>query len=387
MFIFDEPYISDIAIDYLTDSKQPTVLTEFSAKVFPATVNSLSKEQAREYLAENNNSWIYTNSENSIATIVDIVGEDSPLMQKVRFFKNKLQFREATKHLFPDIFFKEIAGDHIGDLTFAEVGKPFIIKPTVGFLSAGVYRVDNAEEWTQVKKEILEKTNDAASIFPKDVIDSSAFIIESIIEGTEYAVDVFFDDDNEPVILNILEHRFNGAHDMGDRLYVTSADIITNNLRRVEEFLQQLSSMGDFRGFPLHAEVRINEKGEVRPIEVNPLRFAGWCSTDIAYYSFGINVYQYFMEGKRPDWETLLASKKGSEFAIAILEKREPLTETQAFDYDKLKSTLTSLVNLRQIDYRTQPLFAFLFLETDESNAQEFDFLLTLDSHSFLKTV
>ena len=387
MFIFDEPYISDIAIDYLVESKQPTVLTEFSSKAMPEGVNSLSKDQARELISENNNSWLYTNSENAIATIVDLVGEDSPIIQKVRFFKNKFEFREATKHLFTDIFYKEISGKQIEALTFAEIGKPFIIKPTVGFLSAGVYRVNNDNEWAEVKKEIVEKTNDVATTFPKDVIDSSTFLIESIIEGIEYAIDVYFDEKNEPVILNILEHRFNGEHDMGDRLYVTSAEIIKKNLSRVEGFLRQLSSISDFRGFPLHVEVRIDEDGKVRPIEVNPLRFAGWCSTDIAYYAFGVNVYEYFIERKKPDWEDIFELKSEREFAIAILEKRELVPENVVFDYEKLSASLTSLVKLRPINYRKQPLFAFLFLETSESNAKELDFLLTLDPHVFLDTV
>ena len=387
MFIFDEPYISDIAIDYLVESKQPTVLTEFSSKAMPEGVNSLSKDQARELISENNNSWLYTNSENAIATIVDLVGEDSPIIQKVRFFKNKFEFREATKHLFTDIFYKEISGKQIEALTFAEIGKPFIIKPTVGFLSAGVYRVNNDNEWAEVKKEIVEKTNDVATTFPKDVIDSSTFLIESIIEGIEYAIDVYFDENNQPVVLNILEHRFNGEHDMGDRLYVTSAEIIKKNLSRVEGFLRQLSSISDFRGFPLHVEVRIDEDGKVRPIEVNPLRFAGWCSTDIAYYAFGVNVYEYFIERKKPDWEDIFELKSEREFAIAILEKRELVPENVVFDYEKLSASLTSLVKLRPINYRKQPLFAFLFLETSESNAKELDFLLTLDPHVFLDTV
>jgi len=387
MFIFDEPYISDIAIDYLVQSQQPTVLTEFSSKAMPEGVNSLSKDQARELISKNNNSWLYTNSENAISSIVDLVGEDSPIMQKVRFFKNKFEFREATKHLFPDIDYKEIFGDQIGSLTFEEIGKPFIIKPTVGFLSAGVYRVNNGEEWAEVKTEILEKTNAAAATFSKDVIDSSTFLIESIIEGIEYAIDAYFDENNEPVILNILEHRFNGEHDMGDRLYVTSVEIIKNNLSRVEGFLRQLSSISDFRGFPLHVEVRIDEDGKVRPIEVNPLRFAGWCSTDIAYYAFGVNVYEYFIERKKPDWGDIFELKSGREFAIAILEKRELVPENVVFDYEKLKASLTSLVKLRPINYRKQPLFAFLFLETNESNAKELDFLLTLDPHVFLGTM
>ena len=387
MFIFDAPYISDIALNYLVESQQPTYLTEFSSKVIPTGVNCLSRDEARKQIVRNNNSWLYTNSENSIGTIKNLLGEDSPISKKVEFFKNKFQFRQATGKYFPDIYFKEIAKDQIESLSFAEIGRPVIIKPTVGFLSAGVYRVDNAQEWEEAKKEILEKTEAASATFSKDVIDSATFIIESVIEGTEYAIDAYFDDNNKPVVLGILEHRFNGEHDMSDRLYVTSADIIEKNITHVEHFLQQLALLEDLRGFPLHAEVRIDDRGMVRPIEVNPLRFAGWCSTDIAYYAFGINVYEYFIEKKRPDWRRVLTTKQGHEFAIVILEKSQPVPDDYVFDYEALEASLTSLITVRPIDYRKQPLFAFLFLDVDANNAEELHTLLTLDPQQFLRAL
>lgn len=386
MFIFDAPYISDIALTYLVQSQQPTFLTEFSSTVMPDGVNCLSCDEAIEQIAKNNNSWLYTNSENSIGTIKNLLGEGSPIIKKVEFFKNKFHFRKATEKYFPDIYFKEIGKDQIGSLSFAEIGRPVIIKPTVGFLSAGVYRVDNAKEWAETKKEILEKTETASATFSKDVIDSSTFLIESVIEGTEYAIDAYFDDNNEPVILNILEHRFSGEHDMSDRLYVTSADIIEKNMTHVEHFLQQLALLEDLCGFPLHAEVRIDDRGVVRPIEVNPLRFAGWCSTDIAFYAFGINVYEYFIEKKRPAWNEILKTKQGHEFAIAILEKSHPVPDDYIFDYERLEASLTSLITIRPIDYRKQPLFAFLFLDVDAGNASELHSLLTLDPQQFLRS-
>ena len=68
---------------------------------------------------------------------------------------------------------------------------------------------------------------------------------------------------------------------MSDRLYVTSAKIIREYLGTIEKFLTNIARLGDFRGLPVHAEVRIDEQGRALPIEINPLRFAGWCSTDI----------------------------------------------------------------------------------------------------------
>ncbi|BHH83275.1 ATP-grasp domain-containing protein [Desulforhopalus sp. 52FAK] len=385
MFIFDEPYVSDVAINYLKQSQVPVLPTEFLVAQVANGVNYVTKEQAKEHIENNHNRWIYTNSENGIKVIADLCGSDSEILSKVKILKNKLLFREATQEIFPDIYFKEIACTDLQTLSFSDVGKPFVIKPTVGFLSAGVYRIDNEGQWQDAKNDILEKTREGSRTFSKEVIDDSVFIIESVIEGTEYAVDAYFDDDNSPVILNILEHRFNGAHDMSDRLYVTSASIIEKLSDSVMKFLQQLSSIGDLRGFPVHAEIRIDEHGEVRPIEVNPLRFAGWCSTDIAFYAYGVNVYEYFIEKKVPAWDEILRDKQETEYAIGILEHNSDLKIGQWFDYKQLEEMFPSIIDLRPIDYGTKPLFAFMFLEVGKHNRSDLEYIQNVDPQMFVK--
>jgi hypothetical protein len=374
-------------MQYLLESQQPVLQTEFSKALLPNGVNEVSYSQAREILALNDFSWLYTNSENAIAAIVDLLGEDSEVLKKVDLFKDKLKFRAATAYMFPDIYFKEISRDEIGVLNFSDIAQAFIIKPTVGFLSAGVYRVNSEVEWLEVQQEILGKTDAVSASFPKEVIDGSKFLIESVIEGREYAIDAYYDDDNSPVVLNILEHRFNGEHDMGDRLYITSAEIVASHLDVVENFLRQLGTLLDLRGVPLHAEIRIDQNGTVRPIEINPLRFAGWCSTDIALYAFGVNVYEYFIEKKRPVWSEIYAAKKGRQFAMVIVEKRSAVADGQMFDYEALKSKFSSFLHLRPIDYHTKPLFAFLFLEVDENHTDELAIALNFDPQDFIRLV
>jgi len=385
MFIFDEPYVSDVAINYLKESQLPVLPTDFLASCVESGVNYVSNKEARDYIAQNDSRWIYTNSENGIKAIAELCGTDSEILKKVKILKNKLLFREATREIFPDIYFTEIANQDLDKLTYADVGQPFVIKPSVGFLSAGVYRIDNEDQWLTAKKEIRQKTLEGTKTFSKDVIDDSVFIIESVIDGTEYAIDAYFDDDNNPVILNILEHRFNGEHDMGDRLYITSAAIIEKLSERVTLFLQQLGTIGDLRGFPIHAEIRIDESGGVRPIEVNPLRFAGWCSTDIAFYAYGINVYEYFMEKKIPVWEDILQGRREHEYALVVLEKSKQLKTGQQFDYKKLEETFASLLALRPIDYQTNPLFAFMFLAVGENNREDLHYIQNMDPQMFVK--
>lgn len=384
MFIFDQPYISDVAEKFLIESQCPLLLNEFSKSSVSDKVNNISEKAAIKQLETQEFRWLYSNSENAIAWIVETFGADSELAQKIDLFKDKFKFRKATEELFPDIKFFKIPADEIEALSFDLIGAPFIIKPVVGFISAGVYRVNNAAEWEKVKKEIHIVTGEAAKVFPIEVLNTESFIIESIIEGEEYAVDAYFDDQNKPVILNILHHRFSSEHDMSDRLYVTSAEIIRRWLAPIEAFLTDIARLGDFRGLPVHTEIRIDSENNIRPIEINPLRFAGWCSTDIAYYSYGINVYDYFANRKKPDWAFILKNKESEKYAIAVLERQNPVLDEQVFDYKKLCNKLSSVMSLRKIDYRIFSLYAFVFFSVCPETEHELDMMLKLDPELFL---
>ncbi|WP_300673306.1 ATP-grasp domain-containing protein [Desulfoluna sp.] len=384
MFIFDQPYISDVAESFLIESQAPLLSNEFSRACVSDTANHLSDAEAARQLERDHFRWLYSNSENAIGWIVKTFGADSELARKIDLFKNKFKFREKTAALFPDIAFFKIAAADIEAFTFEQVGAPFIIKPMVGFISAGVHRVNTEAEWEKIRAQLLQETKETAQAFPEEVISSAFFIVESIIEGDEYAVDAYFDDDNRPVVLNILKHRFSGEQDMSDRLYLTSAEIITSRLASIEGFLTDLSELGDFRGLPIHAEIRIDDKNRLRPIEVNPLRFAGWCSTDIALYAYGINVYDYFANKKKPDWEAVLEKAGTDTYAMAVIERPTPLSKDQAFDYQTLSEQVSSVLCMRKMDYRTFPLYAFLFFSTSKNTEHELDAMLALNPEAFV---
>ena len=384
MFIFDAPYISDVAEAFLIDSQAPLLKNDFSMASISPKANQVSEDEAIKELERQNLRWVYSNSENAIGWIVKTFGADSDLARKIELFKNKGTFRKATATLFPDITFIEIPASEVETFTFDRVGSPFIIKPSVGFISAGVHRVNNSDEWETVRGDLLKETEETAKAFPKEVLSSTSFIIESIIDGDEFAVDAYFDDENKPVILNVLHHKFSHEHDMSDRLYLTSAEIINTHRAPIEAFLRDIATLGDFRGLPFHAEIRIDAKNTIRPIEINPLRFAGWCSTDIAHYAYGINVYDYFANKKTPDWPTILEASGTDTHAMAVIERPTPLSDNQRFDYDKLEKTVSSVHALRKMDYRTFPLYAFLFFKVSPETSHELGMMLTLDPDAFV---
>ena len=118
-----------------------------------------------------------------------------------------------------------------------------MIKPSVGFFSIGVHVVKNTADWEIALQEL--NIDRLRSIYPQNVLDTSTFLIEDYIEGEEFAVDCYFNNEGEVVILNILHHLFSSGADTSDRVYTTSKDII---LQYTEIFGGFLGAQGRYIG-------------------------------------------------------------------------------------------------------------------------------------------
>ena len=224
-------------------------------------------------------------------------------------------------------------------------------------------------------------------LYPPEVLHTGEFIIEECIYGDEFAIDCYFNNDGKPVVLNIMKHIFSSGTDVNDRVYTTSKEIIENYIDPVTEFLFEIGKRAGLRNFPAHVEVRINENGIVAPIEVNPLRFGGWCSTpDLAWHAFGINLYEYLFQQNEPDWSDILKEKDGAVFSNIVLNNSTGIEgkDVQKFDYEKLLSDFEKPLELRKADYSKFPLFGFLFCETRKQNLQELDRILMSDLNEYV---
>jgi len=267
---------------------------------------------------------------------------------------------------------------------------PLIVKPTVGFFSLGVYKVNNAGEWESIRGKIEGEIQPATSLFPVEVLDASTFIIEECIEGEEYAVDVYFNKDGKPVILNIMKHLFSSESDVSDKVYLTSKEIILGNLDKFDPLLGTLGRLCEIRNFPMHLEVRIDSSGKVTPIEINPMRFGGWCTTgEFTWYCFGFNSYECFFYDIEPDWPEILRDKDDYIYSLLALTNSTGFSGDQikSFDYERLASLLEKPLSLRAVDYRKHPIFGFVFTQTHKRNFKEIEYILHSDLSEFVDTI
>lgn len=389
MFFVDKPYVSDFFKMTVRDNAIPVVGTDIAKKLgLYSGTKVISEDRAIEMARELDNLTIYTTSENSIGWISKHLAFIN-LPEKIALFKDKLKFRELIKSIFPNFYFKKVRVEDLKKVQFNEMPLPFIIKPTVGFMSMGVYKVSNLEEWTNTIDSIIAEIDQIKDLYPAEVLDTSSFIIEQCINGEEFAVDAYYNSIGEPVILSILKHTFSSDTDVSDRVYISSKEIIESNLEEFTDFVGKIGNLAGVKNFPVHIELRRDNDGALLPIEVNPMRFGGWCTTaDISFLAYGFNPYLYYYSQKKPNWSEVLKGKEGKLFSIIVLDNSTGIdvNEITSFNYEKLLSNFEKPIELRKIDYKKYPVFGFLFAETREDNFIELKNILDSDLNEFIST-
>ena len=387
MFFVDEPYVSPFFKATVRDHGIPVVDTPAArrAGLLPGT-RLLGEREAVQAAREGGVRRVYTTSENAIGWIAEHLAF-TPLPDRIDRFKNKVRFRQLTRPLFPDLFFRGIPAGDLPDVRFEDLPAPLVLKPAVGFFSVGVRRVEDAGAWAEAVAAVGSELDRARGLYPDPVLDGRSFIVEQCIDGEEFAVDAYFDAEGAPVVLSILKHLFASDADVSDRVYVTSAEIIEENLAPFTGFLERLGAQTGVRDLPVHVELRRGPDGALVPIEVNPLRFGGWCTTaDLTALAYGLNPYVCYWEGRRPHWPTALAGKTGKMYALVVLDNATGLDggEIAAFDYEGLLATFERPLELRRLDHRAHPVFGFLFTETRADNVGELERVLHSDLREFM---
>lgn len=387
MILIDKPYVSDFLKETLINNQIPVIETEIAQGFLQGSgVNFISEKDAIEKIGKNWDTMLYTNSENSIDWIEANL-QSTQLPGKNKLFKNKIAFRNLLKEVSPNYFYKGIKLDELDTLDVESLPIPFIIKPAVGFFSLGVFKVEKREDWASTKEKLKLNIAQVKSIYPTAVLDVKELIIEEVIEGEEFAIDCFFDEQGKPVVLFIMQHRFASDGDVGDRIYFTSKEVIQKNLPLVKAFLEQLGKLAQLKNYPIHVEVRIDEAGNVNPIEVNPMRFGGWCtSAELAKHAFDINTYEYLFHKSKPNWNQILAHKNNSITSIIILDNStgHEYEKPERFDYEKLLADFEKPLELRKVNYLQFHIFGFLYCETKLENKGELDRILVSDLKKYM---
>lgn len=387
MILIDKPFVSDFLIKTIKENNFQIVETKVAKEMISdKSLHWISETESIKNFKENPNFRIYSNSENTISWIEKNL-DFTKLPSKIQLFKNKITFRELIKDAFPDYFFKGVKFEDLKTFESQYLKFPLIVKPAVGFFSLAVHKVDNWKEWLTILPIIESEIIAFRGMYPKEVVNVTDFILETYIEGEEHAIDCYFNEKGEVVILNILHHIFSSDKDVSDRVYSTSKEIFEKYYSEIESFLQLIGLKAGLKNFPMHVEVRIDSYNKIIPIEVNPMRFGGWCTTgDISWFAFGINSYEYFLNGKKPDWDEIFKNRQTNQYNLIVLDNNSGIIETdiESFNYNLLLKDFKKPLNLRKVDYKQYAVFGFLFTETKIGEDAELKNILTSDLKKYI---
>ena len=264
MIIASGPYLSPHFVSTVTRNDWPVVDSGGAHLCGMESVQFSDPAEAARIVHSENGSKLLTSGEHAL----DWVSRELPGTaqdEAASLFKDKARFRRMSKSLFPEVIFRELSLEALPDFVPDESDYPFVVKPAIGFFSIGVRTIRTPGDWARAKDVIGAEVDEVKSIFPEHMLSQGRFLLESYIEGTEFAVDAYYDRDGQPVVLNVLEHRYASPVDVSDRLYLSSREIIESLAPQAATFLADINRLAGIRNFPLHAEFRRDENGTLVP--------------------------------------------------------------------------------------------------------------------------
>lgn len=378
MIILNKPYVSDFLVETIKKNGFKVLDNEVARQFL--SIDELTSETCAKNMK---NELFYSNSENSIDWVIENF-ENEDIERFIQISKNKVLFREVLKEVYPDFYFKKVKFEDIKKLDIKELKFPFILKPSVGFLSFGVYPVRSEQDWQDVLLRLEADIEKFQGFFPENVVNANEFIIEEMIDGNEYAIDAYYNESGEAVILNIFQHPFFNDKDVSDRAYYTSKAIMEKYLDKFTSLLNEIGKVIGFKNYPFHLELRANDE-KIIPIEINPMRFCGWCITDIAQNAWGINVYEYYFKNLKPNWSEILKNSTDDYFYFTIGDIPQDIDrkDIKEIDFKKYLKNISNPLVVRKIDYQTNPVFAIVFARTEK--LEEIEDILKIDMKEFIE--
>lgn len=170
----------------------------------------------------------------------------------------------------------------------ARHGYPFVVKPTDGTASFGVFRVDRhgdiGDVWRKVQRLRGKRTDRGSTMF---LIND--YLIEEYVEGPEFSVESF-SFAGRHVIVTITE-KFVDPESFTELGHVVPARLDRVAQDRVSDYARRFLDAMGIRDGVCHTEIRIGPKGPVVIESHN--RLAGDAIVDLVRGAYGIDLTTY----------------------------------------------------------------------------------------------
>ena len=321
------------------------------------------------------------NSEAVIELLLDRL-KDRAKVKAIESLKDKYQFRQLLTEIYPDYTFEKVALSAIPDLV---IQQKTVLKPSKGCFGAAVKIVDVDTNMPQLKQEIQVELAKNGEVFSEVVLSKNEFILESFIEGEEYAVDMFYDKNGQSQITNIYYHPIPEQKAYLHMVYCTSLPVFQKIYDKAIQFFTQLNELLQVTNFMIHGEFKL-DGDNLLPIEMNCMRYGGMGLGNLAYHAFGVNPYLHFINNQSPNWTEIWAKQNPQDiFAFFVAYNGQTINkQLHQPNVAKLKVQFTEVLLDQIFDYQKQLAFAIFYLRETQSNL---DRLLAIEFDDYFEVV
>ncbi len=304
--------------------------------------------------------------------VIDSVNKKTVSKNKLEatiLLKDKVLFRETISNLFSDYHFQSIK---VSDFLRIKITNKMVVKPRKGFFGTGIRFIDESSDLEKIQNEIIaEITKNLKAFVNSDtILSAEELLVEEYIGGCEYAVDMFYNGEGVPQLLNIYEHPAPENEAYIHALYCSSRKIYEKIAPKAIDIFIKLNKTLNVKNYIIHAEFKLDGDKFI-PIEMNPMRLGGMGLGNMCFYALGVNPYAYLLEGVAPDWQAIWNREEHRDavynFLIAYngtdvdVSKKKP-------NVDKLKQDLGEVLNETLFDYQKSLVFGiFTSRETEEN--------------------
>jgi len=294
--------------------------------------------------------------------------------------KNKVECRQVLATLFPDFYFKEISISDIPTFELAS-SERYFIKPIKGYWGSAAYPLNKDTDRISLSSEISRQLQIRSGIFSDQVVAKDRLIVEEFIDGEEYAVDMFFNEDGEPVITNICYHPLPKKMEYLHVVYYTSYDVFHLLYNDLIRFFSTLNKTLKARNMPIHGEFKLH-KGKLTPVELNPLRFGSDGFADLSYHAFGFNPFLCFTQNCAPDWDKVWQGREEKVYAFYLGYNGSDLdTNKYRPDLRNFRKLFSNILADNAMNYQNTLAFSVMYIE--ENNLDRIHELLEVEFNEY----
>jgi ATP-grasp domain len=308
---------------------------------------------------------VYAPTESALESIL-AKSKSIAFTNAVTKLKDKELFRILMSSLYPDFFYTKTSLDELENLKI-DRSKKFIIKPTRGFFGTAVKQLNQDTNLAEITQEIRDELAENTRYFSDSVLSTNELIIEQFVEGDEYAVDMYFNSQGKPEILNIYHHPHPEKVEYFHALYYTNKEIFDRFYDDLVVVFNELNGYLNITNFPIHAEFKL-EDNKLVPIEMNPLRFGGFGLADLTYYAFGFNPFLAFFDNFKPDWQQIWQDRSDMHFGWVLgYNGTDVDVHTHNPNDAAFKKYLGDMLHYVEIDHKENPVFSIAYIRDKSS--------------------